>query len=273
MTVAERRKRAADLYGEGLSARKVAEAIGRSESVVLGYLKAEGVQLRRSKAPEWEERVCGREGCNERFRPAPALVRKGFGIYCGQECEAEARRKYPAAEPRVCGRDGCDNVFTPTASNVAYGWGKYCSPRCSALSTRAHEKRAGRMVACRHCGKEEWRYDCQIGQNPHGEFCTRECWNKWRWEQEVTISPRVISLDGAFVRPETRRRRARIFGRGAKQLAAEKGKRVGRKSEAEVFGDRILELRANGKSEQAIANIIGLSKPAVHRFLAKSRSQ
>ena len=47
----------------------------------------------------------------------------------------------------------CQNRFIPDGFNVAAGWGKYCSSRCSALSTSAHQKKKGRVVACRKCGK------------------------------------------------------------------------------------------------------------------------
>jgi transposase len=60
MNAVERRKRAVELYAQGFSAKKVGDQLGRSESVVLGYLRAEGVRPRRSSLPRARTRSVSR---------------------------------------------------------------------------------------------------------------------------------------------------------------------------------------------------------------------
>lgn len=275
MKAVERRKRAVELYDQGLSAEKVGHQLGRSATVVLGYLRAEGVQPRRSSASAWEERICARPECGNVFRPSPALIRKGFGKYCSRECDHEAHRIHPRAEERVCARPDCQNRFIPDGFNVAAGWGKYCSSRCSALSTSAHQKKKGRVVACRKCGKEEWRYDCQL-TNEHGEFCSRECWNAYRWANGIALDPdRLVSLSPHVV---TGRSRQRWLGRwnGKKGAAAgiEAGRAKGGRRPTMTPDQQVQihRLANEGRSTREIAGIVFGDRryyKRVQRFLAR----
>ena len=186
--VAERRQKVLRLHEQGLTQRVIAERLGCHWHTVRLDLRAVGVPPKSTNKPTTEPRVCAREGCKNVFRPTPAQVRKGFGKYCSRACDHEAHRIYPQPEERECER--CGNRFRPTGSNVAMGWGRFCSRRCSALSTSAHERKKGRLVACLNCGRERWQYDSNIGAG----FCSRECWNRYRWRHGIAISDDVVSL-------------------------------------------------------------------------------
>jgi len=192
-TKAERRRRAVELYRQGLPIKAVAAELGCALSTAWSDLKAEGVEFRHTNEPQTEPRECSREGCENVFRPTAVQLRNGYGKFCSRQCDHEAHRKYAKPAERVCARDACEEPFTPTGSNVHYGWGKFCSNRCSALSTSAHQKRKGDTVTCEQCGKAFWRYDCEI-KTSERLFCGLSCANKYRWKNNIAISDDVVSL-------------------------------------------------------------------------------
>ena len=209
MIAEERRRRAVELYQQGLSTNKVAAALGCTWDTARSDLLAAGFTFKRStRAAAIEPRVCAREGCENVFTPKPAQLRKGYGKFCTRKCDHEAHRIYPQPGERVCARDGCEERFTPTGANVALGWGKFCTKRCSALSTDAHRRKKGRDVECLNCGRTKWRYDSMIGAG----FCSLECSNGYRWRHGIGISPDVVSL----VRGSARQR---WYGRWAGRAA------------------------------------------------------
>lgn len=192
-TKTERRRRAVELYGQGLSTKAVAAELGCALSTAWSDLKAAGVEFRHTNEAKTEPRECAREGCEEPFRPTAVQLRNGYGKFCSRQCDHEAHRIYAKPAERVCAREGCEERFTPTGSNVAYGWGKFCSNRCAALSTGAHQKKKGDTVTCEHCGKAFWRYDCEI-KTSERLFCGLPCATKYRWEHGIAISDDVVSL-------------------------------------------------------------------------------
>lgn len=273
--VAERRQEALRLYKQGLTQRVIAERLGCHWHTVRLDLRAGGVPPRSTNKPTTEPKVCARQGCDNVFRPTPAQIRKGFGKFCSRECDHEAHRIHPRAEERVCARPDCQNRFIPDGFNVAAGWGKYCSSRCSALSTSAHQKKKGRVVACRKCGKEEWRYDCQL-TNEHGEFCSRECWNAYRWANGIALDPdRLVSLSPHVV---TGRSRQRWLGRwnGKKGAAAgiEAGRAKGGRRPTMTPDQQVQihRLANEGRSTREIAGMVFEDRryyKRVQRFLAR----
>jgi hypothetical protein len=111
-------------------------------------------------------------------------------------------------------------------------------------------------VACRHCGKEIWRYESEL-RNEHGEFCSRECWNAYRWVHGIALdADRLVSLNPHIV---TGRSRQRWLGRWNGKYGAFAGKEAGR-----AKGGRppkatpqqqqaMFALNSQGKSSRAIA--------------------
>jgi DNA invertase Pin-like site-specific DNA recombinase len=60
-----------------------------------------------------------------------------------------------------------------------------------------------------------------------------------------------------------------MYGRLAAAIAASRGKRAGRRRElAEFEQDQIRQLAAQGKSQRAIARVVGVSRDQVQRLLA-----
>ena len=249
--------------------KEVAVELGCALSTAWSDLKAEGVQFRHTNEPKTEPRSCAREGCETMFRPTAVQLRKGYGRFCSRGCDHEAHRIYPKPEERVCGRDGCEERFTPTGSNVAYGWGKFCSKRCSAISTEAHTKRQGQMVACDHCGKQKWRYDCQIDGDRN--FCSREHWGEYRWEHGLAISDDVVGLVSGRARQKWKGRWNGHLGAAAGiEAGRAKGGRPPKMTPEQQ--QEIMRLDAAGTTTRAIAAAVfgdERYKDRVARFLRR----
>jgi hypothetical protein len=239
--VSERRQEVLRLHEQGVTQRAIADRLGCHWHTVRLDLRAGGVPPRSTNKPTTEPRVCAREGCDNLFRPTPAQVRKGFGKFCSRECDHEAHRIYPQPEERKCER--CGAPFTPSGSNVAMGWGRFCSKRCSAVSTSAHQRKKGRAVACKNCGRERWRYDSNIGAG----FCSHECWNRYRWKHGIGISDDVVSL-------ATGRARQRWKGRWNGCLGGLDGREGGRPPKATpAQAAEVWRLHGEGRSTREIA--------------------
>lgn len=260
----ERREHVVALYASGMSVAAVAERIGCHPQTARADLREAGVEVRGTNAPQTEPRICAREGCVNVFRPSPRQLRNGDGRFCSRKCGREAHRIHPQPDERVCARHGCENRFTPGAWNAAHGWGSYCSKRCSALSTGAHRRKQGRLVPCRNCGAERWRYDSTVGAG----FCSLKCATTYRWKHGIGISPNVWSL-------ATGRARQKHLGRwgGSKGGAAgiEGGREGGRPPTAtREQSEEIWRLRDEGHSVREIATAVfgdGRFKDRVARIL------
>jgi hypothetical protein len=253
---AQRREHAVALYKELRSVQKVAGILGCSPMTVWRDIKAAGVTLFHTNEPKTEERICARDGCENRFRPTPRQVRLGYGKFCSRHCDHEAHRIYEKPTERECARPGCENRFTPTGSNVAMGWGSYCSKRCSAVMTYDRKRKKGQIVACDHCGEEFWRYDCALLEN---NFCSRECWNRYRWKHGLAISPDLVSLT-------TGRARQRWYGRWAGRKYGHLGGRR-RVEVSDTQTAEIMNLANQGWGRRAIASRLLVSERAVRNVL------
>src|SRR5439155_4320295 len=94
-------------YEQGLSYKTVGREFGRAESTVR-YLLVErrGIVSRPSsvpyKHPAPEERVCAREGCDERFTPTGyQAAQPGGGRFCSRACHYAPRYVADPEDP-VC---------------------------------------------------------------------------------------------------------------------------------------------------------------------------
>ena len=108
-----RRTREKAEYQAGLGLDAIAERSGRSRSTVWDYLHGE-VEMRSSgetkrKHPDPGERVCGRAGCEHRFRPDAHAGANGKGLYCSRGCADKAKIGRDAKKVTLtcaqCGRE------------------------------------------------------------------------------------------------------------------------------------------------------------------------
>ena len=253
--VAERRQRVDELYPELRSSPKVASIIGCSYMTVCTDLEALGIP---------------RMHHQESLALADAEIQRAV-----KERRERVRVLYPELRSirRVAAELECSHG-TVVNDLAALG-----------LSPGPRTKRRGRMGPCRRCGKEEWRYECDIGQNPHGEFCTRECWNLWRWEHGKITSQ--IGDDGEYhgvislsPRRRTGKARQKWLGRwnGSKGAAGgiEAGRAKGGRPPKMTPEQQVEILRLDGgiheKSTREIAEIVFGDRryyKRVQRFLAR----
>jgi len=225
--ITERRKLGAKLYQQGLTLKQVGAIVGRSESVVMHDLEVLGIKRR-------PDRGRGR---------API---------------------HPPPTPRPCAY--CGEVFTPPHSlNV----GKFCSRLChNRANAQAQAHTRGEWRTCLQCGKEFWRYRSQLElPQGRGDFCSRQCWGKFRW----------LKSDGSSARPLIEanmerghfggRARQRWLGRWGGSTAGHLGGRP-IASVTDAQRAQIKKLDARGWGRRTIANQLGLSEWAVRNVLS-----
>jgi DNA invertase Pin-like site-specific DNA recombinase len=191
------------------------------------------------------------------------------------------RRKHPAPEKRVCALEGCDEKFTPTGYSVAQGWGRFCSRPCARAAERVAEPEP-RTCRYQHCDTVFTPWPSEGARPGRGQFCSHRCrqLHFWRDEREK-VQPFLRSVAERYATPKGRAHLLKAsaqglfnrhghtgaFGRVATLIAAERGKRVGRRSEADAFAELIRDLNRQGWTQQAIADGTGLSRDVVGRFL------
>jgi hypothetical protein len=228
-------------YLAGASTVRISADLGIPIRTVGYQLARRGIERRPSSVPHKHpapgERVCAREGCGERFTPTGhQAAQPGGGRFCSRAC-ARAAQRVADPEPRACRYKHCGKIFTPWPSEaVRPGRGQFCSHRCRQLHFWRDERE--KVEAFLHSVDE--RYTTPAGR-----------------AHLIKASAR-----GLYVRHGS----THAFGRHAALFAAEKGKKVGRRSEAEPWADRIDELLEHGLSERAIGRIIGISDSSVHRY-------
>ena len=135
-------------------------------------------------------------------------------------------------------------------------------PRCGAMLQLGE-------LACRNCGEEKWRYESELGKNRHGEFCSRECWNKYRWRRGIAISADVVSIAGHFVSARTRQR---WKGRWGGHKAPTRGARPRGRPRAEFHAEqvtRVRQLHERGFGRRTIAKIEAISERRVRAILSE----
>lgn len=112
-----------------------------------------------------EERLC--RLCGKKFVATGALIRKGFGIYCGRKCQL---KDYPQKVEKICLRCNKHFLVWPSHSDIS----KFCSKKCKDDSMRDYVSRV-----CRKCKKkfDLPRSDLNRGR---GNFCTYRCFLTYR---------------------------------------------------------------------------------------------
>src|SRR6266508_1952379 len=117
------------------------------------YCTRDHANRAKRKHPDPGERVCARDGCDNRFTPPARDVARGHGRYCTRDCYWLAERRHPEPSERPCAN--CGRLFTPKQPALAVtGRGKYCDLFCARLaiigrgdlshwSGRARQKRLG----------------------------------------------------------------------------------------------------------------------------------
>ena len=92
--------------------------------------------------------------------------------------DSKKRRKRQPAVIATCAH--CGEQFKTTVSQIRVGKGRYCSMACSVEG----RKKTKTVVPCRQCGKElilsPW--ELKRRKNSYGNFCSHECYGKWRSE-------------------------------------------------------------------------------------------
>jgi hypothetical protein len=260
-----RARRIAARYVAGATLEEAGRPEGVSASTAMRDLRALGLN-RRKPDPAPSPRTCARDGCSETFRPTHRQVEQGYGLYCSRECDHLAHRKYPKPEERQC--ETCGRPFTPAShlgANDAKGWNRYCSRPCARLAQRGKRgARAvkGQRVECKNCGREVFRYDCELTEHPEGFFCSTACHAEHRrrfpWPGYRTfLSPAASG-----------KARQRAIGAREGRIAGASG---GRKREYSPLQARgVLELRQREPSlgVRRLADRTGLSVMQVRRILA-----
>ena len=159
-----RRQSVAALYPQLRSITKVAAEIGCSTTTVWDDLKALGIpRMTPAESLALADAEINRRVTARRERVA--------------ELYREHRSTYKVAEILGCARTTICNDLTAL--------GQAPGPRT---------KQKGEIVSCPNCNREHWRYDSQLSDGGHGDFCSRECWGEHRWKHGIAISPNLRSL-------------------------------------------------------------------------------
>jgi len=229
--------------------------------------------------------------------PLYALPVRRNLLLCGGACGSPTCRD---AECRVrfgqCHRVGCTQdavIARQTAVDRRWVIGKptlYCSRRCAhrARSDRMREARkqglysiqdvAKQLGRDRHSvGRIAWLIGC--GSRLEGLGPTGGAWvfsdeDVERIKERLASSRRGELHDDAYRHQQWYRQRfansPRGAGRRAQELAAKKGRKVGRPALrlTEETRRRIRDLRAQGKSQNQIAYLVGVSRGSVRYVLA-----
>jgi transcriptional regulator with XRE-family HTH domain len=208
------------------------------------------------------------------------------------------------AAPGACGSPTCQDAQCPVEPGACHGCGrpavtarqtardrrwvkgyptKYCSDGRCFSGARETERVVGISLseAARRLGRSHhdiWVLADRLGRGklirgPRAKLWVLTEGDLERLRRQLAESPTAVVHRDARRRQGWYRRRfnnsPKMAGRLAKELAAAKGKSVGRRRELSAQEEhRIRELRANELSERAIARIMGLSRSQVHRFLA-----
>jgi hypothetical protein len=232
-------------YLAGDSTPKISADLGIPIRTVAYQLERRGIKRRPPSVPHKHpapgERVCAFEGCDEKFTPTGYQVARGWGRFCSPAC-ARAASRVAEPEERTCARNGCENRFTPMPSEaVRPGRGRFCSHRCRQL----HLWRTGQVTSFVESLKKRglWRSQAQKTWIP-------------RWKAYCEVRRRETGTTSTY-------------GKLAKLLAPD-GKKVGAPFTTidAAKAERILKLNDAGKSERAVARIVGASKTAVHNVVA-----
>jgi hypothetical protein len=273
MTALEARAhRIAEHYLAGASLAAAGRAEGVSTMTAMRALKTIGVDRRKPK-PAPVPRECAREGCENTFKPSRRQLEQGFGKYCSNECDGLAHRKYPKPAPRVCAFEHCPREgepFTPAADKGAQdarGWNLYCSRMCARAAQRGRRLHStkGEWIDCDNkCGREVWRYDCELAlEHSEGRFCSYAC-HAERRKQYPWPGYRDFFSPAASGRARQRMigaREGRVAGGG-------EGRPVDARDERVIA--EVLRLRAANPrlGERPIAERMGISRRRVREILS-----
>jgi hypothetical protein len=170
----------------------------------------------------------------------------------------------------------------------------YCSPRCAqrARSDRLRAARRGGLYSIQDVAKQlgrdghsvgriAWLIGCGSrleGLGPNGGAWVFSDEDVERIKERLASSRRGELHDDAYRHQQWYRQRfansPRGAGRRAQELAAKRGKKVGRPAIrlTEERRSQIRELRAQGKSQRQIAYLVGVSRGSVRYVLASEES-
>jgi transcriptional regulator with XRE-family HTH domain len=190
---------------------------------------------------------------------------------------ARRRAKYPAPKPRPCKNPRCDVVFTPSRPyHDAHGRGKYCSKACFDDTQRVYPKPDERECRLEGC-TNRFRPGPWYAARGFGLFCCEDHYHQSEHKAELARR-RMLDLHADPVWQSTWAWKlhgsTRVAGRRAKELAAAKGKRVGKPREklTDEKVERILKLTAQKWSQQKIAYTTGVSRSTVRYVQSRGKS-
>ncbi len=269
----ERSDRIAAAYLSGLTLEACAALEQVSVRTAARDLDAERIP-RRHQLPRPEPRRCARVGCSETFSPTRRQVSQGMGLYCSRACSSAVHRIYECPTERHC--EICGKPFTPPSDSGwqdAAGWNRFCSILCAHVAQRGRRKNArqGSWIACHNCGRELFRYNCELERErgvKEGWFCSPSCHGDHRrrypWPGYRTfINPAASG---------TARQRM-IGGREGRRLGGGEGRRRVPTPLPKVT--LVLNLRASHPKlgERPIAERVGISRNRVREILAREGAE
>lgn len=234
----QRRDLVRELYPKVRSSPKVAEILGCSTTTVWSDLKKLGIP---------------RMSSTESIAIADAEIQRRVGERRTfvAKLYTELRSTY-----RVAAAVGCSRA-TVTNDLKALG-----------VAPGQRTKQRGETIACLECGREKWRYECELNEGGlRGRFCSRSCWNTYRWKHGIGISTSLVSLSGRYTRGVTRQRWLGRWGGSKPPGPGARSRGRPRVPVSEKQRSEILKLAGRGWGRPAIAKNIGLTEHRVRGVL------
>lgn len=219
----DRRKRVSELYPRLRSIPKVAAEIGCSTTTVWEDLKA----LEIPRMHHSESLALADAAISEKVQERRSRV---------GELYERTRSTYKVAKMLGCSRSTVCNDLA--ALDMAPG---------------QRTKQRGADVACANCGRVKWLYECQV--NEHGNFCSRECWGRYRWKRGIAISDDVVSLASGRAR-QIHKGRWNAWKGAAAGIEAGRAKGGRPANMTPEQQQEILRLHQLGRSTREIAKLV-----------------